>query len=443
MKSDSIFDIQSNLEYLKHRPDFQEPLIDGIRALAVLWVLIVHLFVLHLTVFPVTVAKLIAHPPLSWIVNSTQGVDLFFVISGYLIGSILLKEFQKSGTLRVSRFYVRRFLRLTPVYIVAMVLGLYFMHGIPHFPKWGKAQYAWANLLCINNFVPIAKQYMDWCWALAIEDQFYLLLPWCLLLFMRKGKGRFNILISLMFLSMTIRLAVIHFTGIGPPFRYKWSAQSFRAFDVLYDKPWMRFGGLLAGVAGAYLTCYFLPEVRRFFARTRMVTAISIVCAAIMAHIVSTGIGSSFFDRIPHFSRELWWALHRDVFSSCLMFLILAAMYTPNFWGGWPYRFLSWKGFYPIAQLSFSMYLMHEMLFFWLFPKLGPRAAAHFGATIALVLDCVAGLLLTVMFSLTLYLTIERPSMRVRSKPPVLHLIEWLQRKKRTDVDRRVSTTSA
>ncbi len=426
----SAFNIRQNLGHLKSRPAFQEPLIDGVRALAVLWVVTVHVFVIHLGVFPAEVARLWVHRPLSWIVNSTQGVDLFFVISGFLIGSILFAEFKKTGDLRIARFYVRRFLRLTPVYWVAMLLGLYFLHNLPNYPKWGKAQYAWANILCVNNFMPILKQYMDWCWALAIEDQFYLLLPVFILLFIRLGRGRFNIFALLMVLSVTIRFTVIHISGLCPPFRYAFDVPSFRVFDVLYDKPWMRFGGLLAGVAGAYLKTYFLPQLRSFFARTRTVTALSLVCLAIMAHIVSTGMGSDFFIRIPHLARELWWALHRDVFSLCLIFVILAAIYTPALFGGRLYRFLAWKGFYPIAQLSFSVYLMHEMLFFWIFPKLGPRLARHVGALDAILLDSLVGLGLTLLFSVTLYVTIERPCMRIRSSAPVLRFIQRLERRK-------------
>ena len=49
-----------------------------------------------------------------WISKGDLGVDLFFVISGFLIGTILFKEFNKSNTLNFKRFYIRRFLRLMP-----------------------------------------------------------------------------------------------------------------------------------------------------------------------------------------------------------------------------------------------------------------------------------------------------------------------------------------
>ncbi len=66
-----------------------------------------------------------------WIKNGALEVDLFFAISGFLMGSILFSEFKPSGTLEVGRFYVRRFLRLIPVDVVVMVMGPYFLLGVP------------------------------------------------------------------------------------------------------------------------------------------------------------------------------------------------------------------------------------------------------------------------------------------------------------------------
>ena len=56
------------------------------------------------------------------------------MISGFLMGSILFGEFKPTGRLEVARFYVRRSLRLIPVYIVAMALGLFFLHVCPESP---------------------------------------------------------------------------------------------------------------------------------------------------------------------------------------------------------------------------------------------------------------------------------------------------------------------
>jgi peptidoglycan/LPS O-acetylase OafA/YrhL len=424
----SYFNIRHNWTHLARRPGFQQPVIDGVRAIAVLWVVALHVFFFHWWIFPAQVSFIFANPVTAWIVNGTLGVDLFFVISGFLIGSILFEEFKESGGLVFSRFYVRRFLRLIPVYTVVMLLGLYFLHQIPGMPKGLNAERFWANVLYVNNFLPVLKQYLGWCWSLAIEEQFYLLLPACILVFMGPGKGRLRVLVGLMALSLVIRYTVIHLSGIVPPYRFVALSPAWANwFDVVYDKPWMRFGGLLAGATGAYLNTYFASQLKSFFAHTTRVTFISIACLAVMVHVAYTPIGSAFFDRIPYLARELWWTCIHDAFSLSAIFLILAAIHTPRLFGGMLARFLSWKGFYPIAQISYSVYLVHEMIFMWLFPKLAPVFAARLGPWGAMAVSGVIGLFMVFGLASLLYVLIERPCMRMRSHPAILRLIEVLR----------------
>ncbi len=427
----SAFDLRSNWAHLRVRPAFQQPVIDGVRAIAILWVMSLHMIFYQIPIFPMQTAAMAKNPGSGFIANGTQGVDLFFVISGFLMGSILFSEVRESGRIHFSRFYVRRFLRLIPVYLVAMFLGLYFLHGLPGHPRWDHAENSWANLLYVNNLLPRAKQYMGWCWSLAIEEQFYLVLPMFILVFVGPGKGRFRVLAALMALSVAIRLSVVHFSGIVPPFRFVPESPAYFAwYDKIYDKPWMRFGGLLVGVSGAYLSSFRRPQLTRFFAHTKLVTALSIACMGVAAHIAFTSMESTFFDSIPYFGREFWWAFHRDVLSLALMFLILAAIHTPLLFGGWLRRFLAWKAFYPIAQLSYSFYLVHEMLFQWLFPRLAPLFVSRIGPYGTMALDAVAGLIMASVLAVILYVTIERPCMRLRSHAVVLSLIGSLTRAK-------------
>jgi peptidoglycan/LPS O-acetylase OafA/YrhL len=427
----AAFDLRENWLHLKMRPAFQEPVIDGVRAIAILWVMSLHMIFYQIPIFPIETAAMAKNPGSGLIANGTQGVDLFFVISGFLMGSILFSEVQKSGRIAFPKFYVRRFLRLIPVYLVAMVLALYLTHGLPGHPKWDHAENIWANLLYVNNFLPRAKQYMGWCWSLAIEEQFYLLLPFCILAFVGLGKARFRVLATLMCLSVAIRFAVVHFSAIVPPYTFVPESKEYYAwYDTIYDKPWMRFGGLLAGVSGAYLSVFRKPQLVRFFSQTRIVTLLCVGCIGVIAHIAFTGMESTFFDQIPYLARELWWAFHRDVLSIAVMFIILSAIHTPRLFGGWLRRFLSWKAFYPIAQLSYSFYLVHEMLFQWLFPRLAPLVVSHIGPHATMALDALVGLTIASVLAVVLYVTIERPSMRLRSHPAVLRLISILSHAK-------------
>lgn len=427
----SFLNLSGDWRSLFRRPEGQEPVIDGVRALAILWVVALHLTLFHFSFFPAKVSALIHMPVLRWVGNGMLGVDMFFVISGYLIGSILFREFKRAGRLLFSRFYVRRFLRLIPVYVAVILLGFYFLRD-PHAPgNWHNAQNLWANLFYVNNLLPVDKQYLGWCWSLAIEEQFYLLLPAFIILLMSRSRNRLLILTALMALSVAIRYVVLHFSGIQLPVHAALYSRGWeRWFDIEYDKPWMRFGGLLAGVTGAYLSYYHAPRLRAFFSRTRLTTALAMASLAIFAHLAYTDIGSSLFDRMPVLGREIWFAVYHDAFSWAIIFLILTAIYAPSLLGGALRRVLSWNGLYPIAQMSYSIYLTHEMIFLWLFPKTAPWLGAHFGARRAMAIDCVIGLTIVFALSITLHLLIEKPCIRLRAHPQVLRLIRILSGRK-------------
>ena len=142
------------------------PALDGLRAVAITLVLLTHSF---MSLFPG-----------GWI-----GVDVFFVLSGYLITSILLKEIRETGAIAWGRFYWRRALRLTPP--LAIVAIFQFAHAAisPH----NGAEISTATIVGIAylenfnsvfNFAP--ADVVGHTWSMATEEQFYLLWPVALLL---------------------------------------------------------------------------------------------------------------------------------------------------------------------------------------------------------------------------------------------------------------------
>ena len=151
------------------------PRLDGLRCFAVFGVLPVH-FVPDSSF-------------LQYIDTGNLGVKLFFVLSGYLITSSLLDyrdRIDRGGwTLRqaLHAFYVRRFLRLSPVYFAYLMLALLLLPGIRPYIGWYFAY--------LQNFLFAAKpeifaKYLAHFWTLAIEEQFYLLVPALLLLAPRR-----------------------------------------------------------------------------------------------------------------------------------------------------------------------------------------------------------------------------------------------------------------
>lgn len=145
-----------------------DPALDGLRAIAVSAVVLFHLWPKAL--------------PGGW-----AGVDLFFVLSGYLITRILVREYEAKGDLSLKRFYIRRVLRLMPALVALVVVYLVFALLTDREGVWLNAITA---LLYLTNWARafnMADSEIGHTWSLAIEEQFYILWPFILLLFLRRG----------------------------------------------------------------------------------------------------------------------------------------------------------------------------------------------------------------------------------------------------------------
>ncbi len=158
------------------------PELDGIRGLAILLVIVMHYFVMAVSPTP---GALSSYLQLLFI-NANTGVDLFFVLSGFLIGGILLDNRESPNYFKA--FYARRFFRIFPLYYA--VLALFYAalafgaarFESPDYPLFSGALPAWSYLLYVQNFAVAALgsfgcNGLGATWSLAIEEQFYLLAP--------------------------------------------------------------------------------------------------------------------------------------------------------------------------------------------------------------------------------------------------------------------------
>ena len=117
--------------------------------------------------------------------NSDAGVLIFFVISGFLITTLLLQEFEKTGSIRLSNFYLRRSFRIFPAFYCYMgVVFFLWMAGNIHltWPIFGTAAMFLRNYgsLFIHSS-PTGDWFVGHTWTLAVEEQFYWLWPICLI----------------------------------------------------------------------------------------------------------------------------------------------------------------------------------------------------------------------------------------------------------------------
>ena len=150
------------------------PSLDGLRALSVFLVIVLH------TLLRNTLYKFIPFP-LRLVGNGALGVFIFFVISGYLITTLLLREQDKTHAISLKSFYVRRAFRiLPPLYFYVLVLVILAATG--HLPGMTHNDLITALALTRNYAHHVDLWAMEHLWSLCIEEQFYLLWPTTLVL---------------------------------------------------------------------------------------------------------------------------------------------------------------------------------------------------------------------------------------------------------------------
>ena len=154
------------------------PGLDGIRAIAFLLVFWAH-----------------ALPAVSFYIPATLGVTIFFFLSGYLITTLLRRELERTGTISLRDFYIRRTLRIfIPLYVV-FAMSAAFAHFVMHWPAGNRIGilsllfyfYNYAVVLKLDAWLPLG---MNVVWSLAVEEHFYILFPLLYLAMVRNKLSR-------------------------------------------------------------------------------------------------------------------------------------------------------------------------------------------------------------------------------------------------------------
>lgn len=412
----AAFSIPRNFRYLISRPATNFDVVDGLRAISMLLVIMFHSYMMYAYSQPnVELLEMVEAGGywLSWIVNSDKGVDVFFVISGFLITNILLRQIESLGRIRLSNFYVRRFLRLSPVYYFAILLFWLAMKDNPA----GNTENLWANMLYVNNFIDYKEQAMNWTWSLAIEEQFYLIFPLLLTFLVTRTKSPLFWLWVLWFAGILIRyLIIINDPQVSTLPQSQLAAdEDFHAhhFSILYDNLYTRYGALLSGCMAGYYFYYHKPQLAEFFSGIKGVL-IKTLGLALIAVFMILPMVSPQFDDYQNFN-IFYQSVSRNFFGLGIAIFILAA-----FEEGWFKKIatvlLGNRILYPFAQLSYSMYLIHVV----------PVAIAvahavkmvnnnpdmsHFEAVFFIF---VVSTIVTTFVATLMYLFIERPLMNLR-----------------------------
>jgi peptidoglycan/LPS O-acetylase OafA/YrhL len=336
------------------------PGLDGIRALAVLGVMLYH-------------------ADLSWMPGGFLGVDVFFVLSGFLITSLLLEEFARSGRINFKRFYIRRARRLLPALLLMLaVVGA----AVAFFYRDAAAAFradAIASLFYVNNwwYIIADQSYFEFIgrppllkhlWSLAIEEQFYLIWPVLVLILLKFGKTkavRWTALIGAV--ASTVWMAILSISN---------------GFPELADPSRAYFGtdshimGLLIGAALATVWRPGQLSTRLAPGAKALITAIGVTALLTVVWI---------FWQVGEFSG--W--LYRGGF---LLFAVLVAVLVATAaHPGAPFgRALGTQPWRYIGQRSYGLYLWHWPVFMVTRPDLDvgldgiPNLILRFGLTFGL-----------------------------------------------------------
>jgi peptidoglycan/LPS O-acetylase OafA/YrhL len=283
------------------------PQLDGLRAVAILMVFATHA----------------AYAPLLW-----AGVDLFFVLSGYLITGILLRLKQRhAGYGYFLPFYLRRARRILPPYFIFLVLAAVIFHI-----RWIAC--LWCVLFSANIGLALGRidaAVLTPLWSLAVEEQFYLIWPCVVLLYDARTLKR--VAISLIVVSPLLR-------AIATPF--------FHTHFPIYFLSVFRADGLCAGTLIAIVQTE--PSSWRVLSHKRIAATVT-ACSALFFGLLTalpsfrTGSNSVLFNSLGY-SLISWFFFG---------VLILALTLTR----GIALTALTWPPFRYLGRISYSFYLWH------------------------------------------------------------------------------------
>ena len=278
-------------------------------------------------------------------VNGWIGVNLFLVLSSFLITSLLMLEAEANGTISLPRFYIRRFLRIWPLLGWALLLNYLLLPAINYFPGGFRnpnfihdvKYHAVPNLLLLGNWSAAVFSYLHYgfcnhLWTINLEEQFYLLWPLLLSFLVNKPCRFVSCCLTMVGISY---LARYYYTSVGFEHPALWVSTITR-LDPL------AFGGILA-------VCYrpikkWLDQNRRFV--PALISSIFFVGSVALTSILL---------RNWAWSGSAWWKLGAADFTVTVA--IGCALLNPLLSLLLRLRVIAWLG-----KISYGLYVYHKFI---------------------------------------------------------------------------------
>lgn len=376
----------SNMELAPHhairhcRPEpVHLPGLALLRAIAVLWIMLY-----HVTSYGPVLPGLVEF--------GYMGVDLFFVLSGFLIGEQLLRPYAHGARPAWRQFYLRRALRVLPAYLA--VVALYFT--VPSVRESPEIQPLWQFLTFTQNFFADYHhaRALSHAWSLCIEEHFYLVLPPIVWLLAKKPSARWIAVVAAALLIGGMLLRHWLWQHQVAPFLSVRDGQGNffeRYIEQIYNPSYTRLDGLLAGVMLA-LVKIFRPAWWSWALNRKPWFLAS----------GAIGIGATMMMPAPAYIS----AVFGFPLLSASMTAIVISSASPQHWSGR----MRIPGVAPIAAMAFSLYLTNKSIYHLVSVNFGDALdesnllslCVYLGAALA-----AGGVL---------YITVERPGLRLRER---------------------------
>jgi len=316
------------------------------------------------------------------------GVDLFFVLSGYLIADQLLAQRERTGSIALGSFYLRRAMRILPAY--AAVLALYFL--IPAVQERDGIAPIWKFCTFTMNWGLDLRDQASFshAWSLCVEEHFYLLLPLTLLLFQAVRFRRAGWVLAALFL-FTLAARGYAWASMVPDAMK--GRPSYEWMEWIYYPTPCRLDGLLTGVGIAALMRYRPRWAERLKARGNLHFALGALCL-----LLAWGLAK---DRYSLVSTLFVFTLVSIGFG-----LWVLAVLSPSF----VLHAHAWKPSKFAAELAFTFYLVHKAVIHLTQTALSEYMAPESGLLFAC---CI---LTSVAAALALRMAVEKPFLKLRDR---------------------------
>lgn len=357
------------------------PGLDLLRAVAIVWVMAFHTFWLGGVVDQGIVSR-----------SGWMGVDLFFALSGFLIGTQVLRPLSQGGGLAFGDFYLRRAFRILPAFWV--VLACYALW--PTLREVPGIRPAWEYLSFTMNLLPApaAQAAFSHVWSLCVEEHFYLLFPLFAWTLARRGSVAMTMSIAACLVLGGIALRGWLWMHRLQPVMLDGGAAGPVYLRYLYDPTWARLDELLDGVLLAAFCCYRERGWAWLQAHANAVSALGLGIV---------GICVVWFD-----GRRMDWP--PNVFGYPLLALGLTLLVAAGASARGVLGRLAVPGAGWVARVSYSLYLTHKAVYMLVHRHLGAWVEGHG------LLTLLAYALAVLAVGAALHYGVERPFLRLRRR---------------------------